>query len=88
MMPYKVLLAKTAFKSYLKITGKLRTGVDRCFLDLANSPEHGSSIRKLTGFKDCFRYQIGGIRVLYEVHKDVNEVRIYAIRPRGDVYKH
>lgn len=59
-MPYKVLLAKTAFKSYLKITGKLRTGVDRCFLDLANSPEHGSSIRKLTGLKDCYRYQIGG----------------------------
>ena len=88
MIPYKVLLAKTAFKSYLKITGKLKTGIDKCFKDLSDSPEHGSSIRKLKGLKDCYRCQIGGLRVLYEVNTDSNEVRIFAIRPRGDVYKH
>ena len=87
-MPYKVFLSKSAYKSYYKITGKLKLGIDRCLSCLAVNPTFGPGIKRLRGFPGCYRYQIGGLRLVYEVHEDVMEVRVYIIRPRGDVYKH
>ncbi|MFA6222560.1 MAG: type II toxin-antitoxin system RelE/ParE family toxin [Desulfomonilaceae bacterium] len=87
-MAYKVLLTKTAYKAYNKTTGKLKLGIDRCLSDLEITPNFGPGIKKLKGLVGCFRYQIGGLRLIYEVHEDLMEVRVYSIRPRGDVYKH
>ena len=44
--------------------------------------------RRIKGHSGGYRYQIGGLRLIYEVHEDLLEVRVYSIRPRGDVYKH
>jgi mRNA interferase RelE/StbE len=87
-MTYKVLLTKSAFKSYDKTTGKLKRGIDRCLSNLEINPNYGPGIKKLKGLANCYRYQIGGLRLVYEVSEDLMEVRVYGIRPRGDVYKH
>ena len=87
-MAYKVLITKTAIKAYNKTTGKLKLGIDRCLSNLEINPNFGPGIKKLKGLADCYRYQIGGLRLIYEVHIDLMEVRGYSIRPRGDVYKH
>ena len=87
-MAYKVLITKTAIKAYNKTTGKLKLGIDRCLSHLQVNPCIGPGIKRLKGLSGCYRYQIGGLRLIYEVHIDLMEVRVYSIRPRGDVYKH
>jgi mRNA interferase RelE/StbE len=87
-MGYKVIMTRTAYKAYQKTTGKLKRGLDRCLSYLSLNPSFGSGIRKLKGHPGCYRYQVGGLRMVYEVNEDILEVRVYSIRPRGDVYKH
>jgi mRNA interferase RelE/StbE len=87
-MAFTVLLTKTAVKAYNKTSGKLKLGIDRCLLSLQVNPLLGAGIKRLKGHSGCYRYQIGGLRLIYEVHEDLLDVRVYSIRPRGDVYKH
>jgi mRNA interferase RelE/StbE len=85
---YEVILTKTALKTYNRLTEKLRRGVDRCIAYLELSPMYGPNIKSLEGEPGCYRYQVGGWRILYEVDKENTRVLVYEIRPRGDVYKH
>jgi len=85
---YEVILTKTALKTYNRLTAKLRRGVDRCIAYLELSPIFGPNIKSLEGEPECYRYQIGGWRILYEVDKENSKVKVYEIGPRGDVYKH
>jgi mRNA-degrading endonuclease RelE of RelBE toxin-antitoxin system len=55
---------------------------------LEDNPKYGPNIQRLKGQPDCYRYQVGGWRILYKVDEAGKEVRIYEIRPRGDIYKH
>ncbi len=87
-MPYEVILSRTAQKVYNKLTPKLKRGLDRCIAYLEINPKNNPNIKKLKGLQGCYRYQIGGWRILYEVHDSTRQVRVYEIRPRGDVYKH
>ncbi len=87
-MVYNVLLSKTAQKAYAKLTAKLQEGLDKCLAYLEVSPQFGPNIRGLKGNPGCYRYQVGGWRILYEVNEPAKEVRVYSIGPRGDVYKH
>lgn len=85
---YEVILTKTALKTYNRLTEKLRRSIDRCLAYLEVNPTRGPNIKKLEGEPECYRYQIGGWRILYEVDENNLTVRVYQIRPRGDVYKH
>jgi mRNA-degrading endonuclease RelE of RelBE toxin-antitoxin system len=87
-MPYEVILTGPARKAYDKLNLKLRTGLDRCIVFLEDSPKYGPNIQRMKGQPDCYRYQVGGWRILYRVVDGSKEVRIYEIRPRGDIYKH
>jgi len=87
-MSYRVLMSKTAGKTYGKLSPKLRKGVDRAIDHLKTDPLHNPNTKSLKGERGAYRYQIGGWRILYEVYEDPGEVRIYDIGPRGDVYKH
>jgi mRNA interferase RelE/StbE len=86
-MPYNVILTQPAFKVYGKLTYKIKAGLDRCIIYLEDSPRRGPNIEKIKGKTDCYRYKVGGWRILYRVDEDTKEVRIYGLRPRGDVYK-
>ena len=84
---YDVIFTKSAYKIYFKLTPKLRKGLEKCIAYLEVSPTLGPNIVKLKGLSHCYRFQIGGWRVLYEVNHPSQEVRVYEIKPRGDVYK-
>ncbi len=88
MPSYEVILAQSAQKAYARLTVKLRNGVDRCIAYLEVNPTWGPNVKRLAGEPGCYRYQVGGWRILYEVDETTRQVRIYDIRPRGDVYKH
>jgi mRNA interferase RelE/StbE len=87
-MPYKVKLTKTAQKVFLKLTPKLRLGLEKCLLQLEYGPKVHRNIKKLKGFDNEYRYKVGGWRIMYEIDETENIVKVYEIRPRGDVYKH
>jgi mRNA interferase RelE/StbE len=87
-MPYEVFLGRTPEKIYSKLTAKLRKAVNRCLAYLEVNPTHGPNVVKLKGQPACFRYQIGGWRILYKVDDSAKTIQVYEIRPRGDVYKH
>jgi len=88
MSAYDVILTKTAQTIYEKLSLKLQVGVDRCLNWLEASPKKGPNIKRLEGKPGYFRYQVGGWRIVYRVDDAACEVRVYEIRPRGDVYKH
>jgi mRNA-degrading endonuclease RelE of RelBE toxin-antitoxin system len=86
-MPYEVILTRPALKIYQKLTFKLKAALDRCIIELEDHPKYGHNIERLKGKPHHFRYQVGGWRITYKVDETLKEVRIYGIRPRGDVYK-
>ena len=59
-MPYKVILTRPALKVYQKLTYKLKAALDRCIIELEDSPKYGPNIERLKGKPHHFRYQVGG----------------------------
>jgi mRNA interferase RelE/StbE len=86
-MPFEVRLGRSAAKAYARLSGKLARGVDRCLAELEMEPTAGPDIKRLKGLAGCYRVQVGGFRILYEVDLEARIVWVYEIRPRGDVYK-
>ena len=85
---YEVYLSHEAEKIYLKTNPKTTRLLDRCFENLEASPLFGPNIKRLKGeLEGSFRYQIGGLRVIYSVDIESKKIFIETIGPRGDVYK-
>jgi mRNA interferase RelE/StbE len=87
-MPYKVKLTKAAKKVYIKLPLKLRIGFEKCFAQLELDPKIHRNIKKMKGYANDYRYQVGGWRIMYEIDETLKVVMVYDIGPRGDVYKH
>lgn len=55
---------------------------------ISENPRYHVHIKKLEGeLKQMYRYRLGKLRILYEVHDDIGIVRIKTIELRGSVYK-
>ena len=88
MAKYTVLLQSQPEKYYQKIPPKIAEALDECFAYLEDSPkQHTGKIKKLKGYEQLYRYRIGNLRVVYEIHEDKKQVSVVAILPTGDVYK-
>ena len=88
MARYTVLLQSQPEKYYQKTPPKIAKALEECFLRLENDPtQRLGKIKKLKGYEDLYRYQVGHLRVVYEVHENKKEVSITVILPRGDSYK-
>ncbi len=49
---------------------------------------YGVHIKKLQGeLSKMYRYRVGDIRILYEIHEDIKIVRIKVIEGRGKAYR-
>ena len=85
---FEVYLSREAEKVYLKATPKTTRLLDNCFRHLESSPLGGPNIKRLKGtLEGSYRYQIGGMRVVYSVDIESRKVYIESIKSRGDVYK-
>jgi len=85
---YEILISREAEKYYTKLDiygkRKINKGIDI----LRKNPLLGSHIKKLHGpLQGKYRYETGGLRVIYEVDRKNNIVAVKAIGRRGDVYK-
>ena len=88
MSKYRVLLQSQPEKYYQKTPPKIATALDECFKRLEDDPmQRLGKIKKLKGYDNLFRHQVGYLRIVYEVYEDKKEVSVTAILPRGDSYK-
>lgn len=88
MARYTVLLQSQPEKYYQKTLPKIAKALEECFLRLEEDPvQRLGKIKKLKGHDNLYRYRVGYLRVVYEVHAEKNEVSVTAILPRGDSYK-
>jgi mRNA interferase RelE/StbE len=85
---YKVVLHKNVAKYYKRADKKLQGRIYTAINTILGNPRYHVHIRKLEGdLKDMYRYRIGDLRILYEIHEDMKTIRIKAIEVRGSVYK-
>jgi mRNA interferase RelE/StbE len=85
---YKVILHKNAAKYYRNADKKLQRRISTAVDTILGNPRYHVHIKKLEGeLKDMYRYKLGNLRILYEIHEDIKTIRIKAIEARGSVYK-
>ena len=85
---FTVRLQSQPERYYRKTDRKTADALKICFEHLEENPFFlPGRIEKLQGYKDLYRYRLGGLRVVYEVSQATRTVGVVAILPRGDVYK-
>ncbi len=85
---FEVLVYHEADKYYKKQDRDTKRRINKCIDNLSREPLFGPHIKKLHGeLEGKHRYEVGGIRRVYEVNTKTKTVEIKAIRSRGDVYK-
>lgn len=85
---YKVILHNDAAKYYRNADRKLQRRINTAVDAILENPHYHLHIKKLEGeLKHMYRYRLGNLRILYEVHEDIKTIRIKAIEARGSVYR-
>ena len=85
---FEVLVSHEADKYYKKQDRDTKRRINKCIDNLSREPLFGPHIKKLHGgLEGKHRYEVGGIRIVYEVNTKGKIVEINAIKSRGDVYK-
>ena len=88
MPKYTVLLESQPEKYYRRVPTPIVKALKACFAHLEENPKyHLSKIKRLQGYENLYRYRVGELRVVYEIHEAKREVAVVAILPRGDIYK-
>jgi len=85
---YKVILHKNAAKYYKNSDKKLQGRVNTAIDTILGNPRYHVHIKKLEGeLRDMYRYRLGNLRILYEIHEDIKTIRVKTIEARGSAYK-
>ena len=85
---YEVLVSHEAEKYYKKQDKDTKRRINKCIDILSKEPLFGPHIKKLHGeLEGKYRYEVGGVRIVYEVNVSHKTVEVKAIRSRGDIYK-
>ena len=85
---FEVLVSHEADKYYKKQDRDTKQRINKCIDNISREPLFSPHIKKLHGeLEGKHRYEVGGIRLVYEVNTKIRTVEIKAIKSRGDVYK-
>ena len=85
---HKVILHKNAAKYFRNADKKLQGRINTAIDTILGNPRYHVHIKKLEGeLKDMYRYRLGNLRILYEIHEAIKTIRIKAIEARGSAYK-
>jgi mRNA interferase RelE/StbE len=84
----KVIFHRNAAKYYRNADKKLQSRIHTAIDTILENPRYHVHIKKLEGqLQDMYRYRLGNLRILYEIHEDLKTIRIKAIEGRDSVYK-
>ena len=82
---YRVGLSPAALREARRLPPREKERIDRALAELAENPRP-SGVRKLRGMEG-YRLRVGDYRILYEVDESVEEVTVWRIMSRSDVYR-
>lgn len=85
---YKAILHKDSAKFYKGADTNLRKRINSALEIILQNPRYHIHIKKLHGdLSNMYRYRLGDIRIIYEIHEDIKTIRIKAMEQRGGAYK-
>ncbi len=85
---FEVLISHEAEKFYKRQDAGIKRKINRAIEIIGNDPFHGRHIKSLHGkLEGKYRYDIGGIRIIYDIEVKTQKIQINAIGGRGDIYK-
>ena len=85
---YEVYISNEAEKYYKKQDKDSKQRLNKCIDNISKEPIFSLHIKRLHGeLEGKYRYEMGGVRIVYEVNVKNKIVEIKSIRSRGDVYK-
>ena len=85
---FEVYLSHEAEKIYVKASPKTTRLLDNCFGNLEQSSLFQPNVKRLKGkLEGSYRYQVGGMSVIYNVDTETKKVFVETIGARGDIYK-
>ena len=85
---HKVILHRNAAKFFQDADKKLQERITDVLDSIAENPYYSIHIKKLHGeLAHMYRYRLGALRILYEIHQEIKTVRIKTIEARGSAYK-
>lgn len=82
---YSVHISNRSEKELNRIHGKPFQRIRQAILQMEENPRPAGCV-KLIG-KDSYRIRIGDYRILYEIDEDLQEVHIYRVKHRKEVYR-
>ena len=88
-MAYRVILHRKAQRYYKRQRKDVKNRLNEAIEDLRTreNPRSGTHVGKLKGkLEGKYRYRVGNLRIIYEVHDEGRIIRIATIDGRGDVY--
>ncbi len=87
-MSYQIIIPKRIEKTILKLDTKIQQKIIIKLKQLSNNPfGSGLDLKPLKETKLTYRLRIGKIRVLMDIFQDKQEIHLFKVGFRGDVYK-
>ncbi|MDR2145609.1 MAG: type II toxin-antitoxin system RelE/ParE family toxin [Tannerella sp.] len=83
---YKVVLSKKAEKQLDAIPNPYYKAIKDNLINLAIDPRP-YGYRKLVGYTDLYRIQVGSYRIIYSIHDGILKVEVIKIDHRKQVYR-
>ena len=82
---WTVHIEKTVLKRLKRIPNPDNARICQAIIDLEDKPEQ-LDIKPLVN-RDCYRLRVGDWRLLMDIDEENKIFSVYALAPRGDVYK-
>lgn len=84
----RLVLTRAAQRGLSKISPKMRSALIERLEAIAERPfATHSNVERIKGERDAFRLRQGDWRAKYRVDREVHEMRVLVIEPRGSVYR-
>jgi len=85
---FEVLISHEAEKFYKKQDQSIKKKINKSIEIISDEPFHGLHIKRLHGkLEGKYRYDVGGIRIIYDIEINSQTIQIKMIGGRGDIYK-
>lgn len=86
MAEYKIIFDRDVDRDLAKLPKHVVKNVLKRTMALSHQPRSGQSL-KLTGSEGIYRLRAGDYRIIYTIDDRLNEIVVYHVRHRKDVYR-
>lgn len=84
-MAYRLEVSRTVHRQIGRLSARTQERINEAITRLAENPRP-PGVRKLTA-REGYRIRVGDYRILYLINDDSEQVIIYRVKGRGDVYR-